>query len=67
MVQVGTNVPVVDKSGAKRALCICVLKGLKIANVGDRIVVVVKVAVKKNTKKKLAQKSKLYQALVVKR
>lgn len=67
MIQVGTNVPVIDKSGAKQALCVCVLKGLELANVGDRIVVVVKKAVKKNTKKKLAQKSKLYQALVVKR
>lgn len=67
MIQVGTNISVVDKSGARIGLCICVLKNLKIANVGDIIIVVIKKALKKKTKKKLAQKSKIYQALVVKK
>ncbi len=67
MIQVGTNISVVDKSGARLALCISVLKNLTIANVGDTIIVVIKKALKKNTKRKLAQKSKIYQALVVKK
>lgn len=67
MIQVGTHIPIVDKSGAKLGLCISVLKNLTIANVGDIVIVVIKKAVKKKTKKKLAQKSKIYQALIVKK
>jgi large subunit ribosomal protein L14 len=67
MIQVGTYINIVDKSGAKTVLCICVLKNLKIADVGDKIIVVVKEAYKVQTRKKLAQKSKIYQALVVKK
>ena len=65
MIYVGTNVPVVDKSGAKKALCICILKGLKIASVGDIVIAVIKKAVKKKTTKKLATKGKIYPALVI--
>lgn len=66
MIQVGTRIPVVDKSGAKVALCICVLRSLVVGTVGDRLIVVVKKAVKKRTKRKLAQKSKIYHAVIVK-
>lgn len=67
MIFVGTLINVIDKSSAKKALIICILKNLKIADIGDKIIVVIKKAIKKKTKKKLAQKGKIYQAIIVKK
>jgi len=65
-IYVGTNVKVVDKTGAKSVLIICLFKNKKKVEVGETVKSVCKKAVLKTTSgKKLAQKSKMYNVVLV--
>lgn len=67
MIQVGTNLNVIDNSGARKACCIKVLSGYRrrYAFIGDVVVVSIKSL---RTRRKFASKAKkgeIYKALVV--
>jgi len=66
-VYVGTNVKIVDKTGAKRVLIICLFKNKKKAQVGQTLKSVCKDAITKtNSGKRLAQKGRMYNIVLVK-
>ena len=69
MIQVGTELKVVDNSGAKKAYCIKVLatsSNNKIAKLGTFILVVIKALRKQKSKSKLkVKKGEIVKALVI--
>lgn len=66
MIQRGTYVQVVDKSGARGALLVCLLRNLAIGQCGSVGIVVIKNALpKRKKKKKFAKKGDIFPALVL--
>jgi ribosomal protein L14 len=65
-IYVGSNVKVADKTGAKKVLIICLFKNRKKVDVAQTIKSVCKKAIlKTNSGKKLAQKGKMYNVVLV--
>lgn len=67
MIQVGTNINVIDNCGAKKAYCVKVMKGYKqrCATLGDIILVAIKTIRKRRKVSSKVKKGELYQALIV--
>lgn len=66
-VYVGTNVKIVDKTGAREVLIICLFKNKKKAQVAQTLKSVCKKAiVKTSSGKRLAQKGNMYNIVLVK-
>ena len=66
MIQSGTYVQVVDKSGARTALVVRVLRNLEIGCPGSTAIVVIKDALpKRKKKKKFAKKGDVFPALIL--
>ncbi|QSW38036.1 uL14 family ribosomal protein [Candidatus Vidania fulgoroideae] len=62
MIVQGTNLKVIDNTGARKAICIKVLgNGRKVARIGDVIVV----SIKKCSKKSKVKPGSIYKSLVV--
>ena len=66
MIRSGTYVQVVDKSGARAALVVRVLRNLEIGRPGSVAIVVIKDALpKRKKKKKFAKKGDVFPALIL--
>jgi len=67
MIQIGTNLSVIDNCGAKKAYCIKIIKGFKkrYAFLGDIILIAIKSIRKKRKLSSKVKKGEIYRALIV--
>jgi large subunit ribosomal protein L14 len=67
MIQIGTNLNVIDNCGAKKAYCIKIVKGFKkrYAFLGDIILVAIKTIRKRRKVLSKVKKGEMYRALIV--
>jgi large subunit ribosomal protein L14 len=67
MIQIGTNLNVIDNCGAKKAYCIKIIQGFKkrYAFLGDIILVAIKTIRKRRKMQSKVKKGEMYRALIV--